>query len=208
MPRGHVQVLGQTVRVVALRNDGDISLGGPPEQDLGGGFALLVGNALDGRVVEEGRGILGLLQTEFDEGLRAKGRVGCHGDALLLGKFDEVWLGQVGMMFDLQGGRNDLGVAEKIDNERGTVIADADAFSQPLINQCLHCLPGFLVGGFARDHIVALIKEPRGIFLRRVDIFEGDWEVHNEEIEIINPPVLQLFFADRSHSFSFVKSTP
>jgi len=47
---------------------------------------VLFRNGLDGRVVEQQRRIVGLLHVEFQERLRAEGRVCSNGESLALGE--------------------------------------------------------------------------------------------------------------------------
>lgn len=72
---------------------------------------MLVGDGGDGGVLEEAGRVTRLVPVQLDEGLRAKGAVGDHGDVLARrelgqGRLDEVWV-----VFDLEGGGADLGVA-------------------------------------------------------------------------------------------------
>ena len=55
-----------------------------------------------------------LFHVEFAEGLRTEGGVGCYFYSFGFGVVDEPFLGEVGVMFDLQGGGFDFGVAEEI----------------------------------------------------------------------------------------------
>jgi hypothetical protein len=68
-----IKVLGKTVLVVGLGNNGNTTLGGPSEQDLAGRLAVLVGNLLDSLVVEEERGVVCSLHLQLNKGSRAEG---------------------------------------------------------------------------------------------------------------------------------------
>ena len=89
---------------------------------------MLRGDVLDGRVVHEQGRVFGALHVEFEEGLGAKGGIGCDGDALALGEVDETLLGEVGVVFDLEGGGGGFGVAEEVHEELPVEVADADGF--------------------------------------------------------------------------------
>merc|ERR1712000_358923 len=69
--RHNVKVLGETIGVVGLGDDGNAALGGPAEEDLGGGLAVLVGESLDGLGLEEGLGAVGSLGEDAGELLEA-----------------------------------------------------------------------------------------------------------------------------------------
>lgn len=159
-------------------------------------------------MVQQQGGILGLLHVELEEGLRAKGRIGRHGDAVVLRQLDQTWLRQVGMMFDLQRRGHHLGVTEKVQNQLAVEIADADALGQPLVDQCLHGRPGLLNCRLARDHFLAIVGEARRITDRGVDVLEGDGEMHNVEIEVVDAPVLELFLANGLHAFLVMERVP
>ena len=102
---------------------------------------------------------MGLFHVEFAEGLRAEGGVGCYGYALFLGEFDEAFLRQVGVMFDLEGGGFYFGVAEEIHDELAVEVADADGASEAVLLDFFHCLPGFLDGGVACNDVFAVVGE-------------------------------------------------
>ena len=197
IPPRHVQILRQPPLVVALRDDGHVSLRRPAQQHLRGRLAVLFGDLLDRRVVQKQGRVFGALHVEFEEGLGPEGRVGCDGDALALGIFDETVLGEVWVVFDLEGGRGDLGVAEEVHEELAVEVADADGFGQTVGYELLHGRPGLLDGGVTRDDILAVVGKAGWVSLRRVHIFERDWEVDDVEIEVVDAPVLELFFADR-----------
>lgn len=68
-----VEVLGETVLVVGLGDNGNTTLGGPSEQDLASRLVVLVGDLLDNLVVEEKRGVVCSLHLQLDKGSRAEG---------------------------------------------------------------------------------------------------------------------------------------
>lgn len=100
----------------------------------------------------------------------AEGGVGGYCYALFLGQGDQTGLGEVGVVFNLQGGGLDFGVAEKIHDELAVEIADADAFGQAFSNKSFHCCPGFLDCGGAGDDFLAVIGEAGGITVFGVDV--------------------------------------
>lgn len=53
-------------------------------------------------------------------------------------------------------------------------------------------MPGRFEGSFARRDLVVLILESRRVLDGGIDIFEGDGEVDDVEVEVLNAPVLQL----------------
>ncbi len=72
------------------------------------------------------------MHVEFEEGLGSERRVGCDDYALALGEFNETVLGEVGVMFDLEGRGRDFGVAEEIHEELAVEVANTDGFGQVL----------------------------------------------------------------------------
>lgn len=98
-------------------------------------------------MLEEQRSILSVLKVKLKEAQRTEGRVSSNSDAFLLGVVHQTGLGEVGVVFDLEGGGTDAGVAEQIHQQLGTEVADADAASQLLVNEGLHCAPGLVDGG-------------------------------------------------------------
>ena len=138
---------------------------------------------------------MGLFHVEFAEGLRAEGGVGCYGYAFALGVFDETFLGEVGVVFDLEGGGFYFGVAEEIHDELAVEVADADGFCETVFLHLFHCLPGFLDGGVTWDDFFAVVGEAGGVAFFGVDVFEGDGEMNDVEVEIVDAPVLELLFA-------------
>lgn len=208
IPSGHVQVLRQAARVVALGDDGDVALGGPAEQHLGGGLAVLLGNRLDGRVVEQQRRVLGLLVVQLQEAQRAEGRVRRHSDALLLHVLDQRLLGQVRVVLDLQGRRANARVPQQVHDQLGAEVADADAARQLLVNQGLHGLPRLLDRRVAELDLILGARPARRVFLGRVDVFQRDREVNEIQVKVIDAPVGQLLPGDRLDLVGLVERVP
>ena len=204
----HVQILCQPALVVTLGDDGHISLRRPAQQDLRRRFPVLVCDGLDGGVVEEERGVLGLLHVELEEGLRAKGRVRGDGDALVLRELDEAFLAEVRVVFDLQGGGLDGGVAQEIHDQLPVEVADPDALGQAFLREGFHGRPGLLDGGGAGDDVLAVVGEAGGVADRRVDVFERDGEVDDVQVEVVDAPVAELLLADGLDAVAVVERIP
>ena len=77
-------------------------------------------------VKEQGR-VSGNLHVALDEALGSKGRVRRHLDVVLAGKFDQVRLDVVRVVFNLEGCRLDLRVREHVEEEGAAVVAHSDA---------------------------------------------------------------------------------
>ena len=127
---------------------------------------------------------------------------------MTLSILNETFLGQVGMMFDLEGCGSDLGIAEEIHDELAIEIADADGFGQTLAHKILHGRPGLLNGSVTGDDVLAIVSEARWVSLRGVDIFEGDGEMDDVKVEVVDTPVLELLFADGLHTVVVVERIP
>ena len=140
--------------------------------------------------------------------MRAEGTVGRDDDAFALGVGDEARLREVGVMFDLEGCGHDFGVPQKVHEELAVEVADADGFRQSFAHEFFHRLPRFLDGGRAGDDGFAVISETGRVAGRRVDVFEGDGEVHDVEIEVVDAPVCELLFADGFHAVVVVEGVP
>lgn len=127
---------------------------------------------------------------------------------MALGKLHESFLGEVGVVFDLEGRWRYLGVAEEIHDELAVEVADADGFGHTLAHKLLHGRPRLLDGSVARDDVFAIIGEAGRVTLRRVDVFEGNWEVDNVEVEVVDTPICQLLFTDGFNSVVVVEGIP
>lgn len=205
---GDLQVLRQAGGVVALGDNGNVTLSSPAQQDLSRGAVVLGGNGGDGSVLEQLGGILGVLELELDEAERAEGRVGGDGDALLLGVVDQRLLGEVGVVLDLEGGRADAGVAEQVHQQLGAEVADADAASQLLVDQRLHGGPGLLDGGLAELDLALGVLPAGRVAHTGVDVLESDGEVHNVQVEVVDAQVGQLLAGDGLDPVAVVEAVP
>ena len=112
------------------------------------------------------------------------------------------------MVFDLESRRGGLGIAEEIHDELAVEVADADGFGQTLANKAFHSRPGLLDGSITGDNILAIIGEARWVSLRGVDVFEGDGEVDNVEVKVVDAPILKLLFADGLDTVMVVERVP
>ena len=169
---------------------------------------MFLGNTLDRRVLHEQGCILGLLHIEFEEGLRSKGGVGCYGDPFRLREAEQAFLREVGVMFDLQRRGADFGIAEKIHEELAVEVTDTDALGQPLSLNFFHSRPRLLYAGLSRHDVLAVVGEAGGVSVGRVDIFEGDGEVDDVQVKVIDAPVFELFLADGLNFVAVVEGIP
>lgn len=141
---------------------------------------MTVSNSLDNSVIEQQLGVVGALHVQFAKRLRAKGRIGRDGRALAFRQREERRLREVGVMFDLKRCGHDFGVAHEIEDQGPVEVADADAAAEFGLDQFFHCRPGFLDRRRAWHHgRFAVVGEARRVAVRRVDVLQGDGEVHN-----------------------------
>nr|POE59280.1 hypothetical protein CFP56_24549 [Quercus suber] len=203
-----VEVLLQAALVIGLGDDGDAALRGPAQQHLGRRLAVLGRDALDGRVLEQQGGVVGLLHVELEERLRAEGRVGGDGDVAALAQVEQVLLDEVGVVLDLERLWQDLGVSLDVEEEGAGVVADADGADQTFVVQGLHSMVGLFERGLAELDLVVLVEEAGRVADRGVDVLEGDGEVDDEEVEIVDAPVGELFLGDGLDAFLVVEAVP
>jgi len=208
IPPRDIQILLQPPLIITLRNDRHAPLRRPPQQDLRGALPLLLRDLRDHRALEQKRRVFRLLHIQLEEGLRAEGGIGSDGDVVFVAEMEEVRLAEVRVMFDLQSLRLDPGVAEEVQHERAGVVADADAPCQALVYQLLHCLPGALQRRGAGADLVVFVGEAGGVANRGVDVFEGDGEVDNVEVKVVDVPVCELFLADGGDALGVVEGVP
>lgn len=74
-------------------------------------------------------------------------------------------------MFDLEGCRRKLGVAEEIHEELAVEVTDADGFGHTLAHKLLHGRPGLLGGSVTGNDVLAIVGEAGRVALGGVDIF-------------------------------------
>lgn len=145
-----------------------------PRRDLG-----------DDGMYEQRLKVLRFFKVEFNKALRAKGRVSGDGDTLLFGEVDEVGLNEVWVVFDLEDGDGDFGVAEGVHEEGALEVGDTDGAGEALFDEAFHSLPGLVDGdvdGFDAlvDTVITLVGPGSGVVLGVVDVLEGDGEVDQE----------------------------
>lgn len=138
---------------------------------------MSVGDGLHDLVVKQHGGVLCLLHVELDERQRAERAVGGHGDVALLAELEERLLGEVGVVLDLEGLRELLGVAEQIKEKSAVVVADAERLDQAGVVESLHGVVGLFQRGVAELDLVVLVVEAGRVPHGRVDILECDREV-------------------------------
>ena len=169
---------------------------------------MLAGDRLDGRVVQQRRGPVRVFHVQLQERRRPEGRVRRNRDAVLLRVLDQPCLHEVRVVLDLQGRRRDLGVAEEVHDQLRAEVADSDALRQPFLDQLLHLRPSFLDGGFAEGEFVILVFPAWRIPYRRVDVFQGDWEMDDEEVEVVDAPIAELLLCGLLNNFFIVEAVP
>jgi len=198
VPVDTVEVLLHVLGGGALGDDSKTLLSGPSEKNLGGGLVVLAAEAGEDLVLHERRGRLGDVHVELDEAGRTERGVGSQSNTLSLGEADELSLLVVGVKLDLEGGRADLGVLEQVVDSLSLEVGDTNGLGETLLNEVLHTLPGLLVGGLAPADLGAgiIVVPARGVADRGVDVLEGDGEVDEEEIEVVDLPVGELLAGD------------
>lgn len=112
------------------------------------------------------------------------------------------------MVFDLQGLRHDLGVALDVENQRAVVVGNTNGLDETLVIQLLHGVVGLFQWCLAQRQFVVLVEEARWVADRWIDVFEGDWEVDDVEVEVVDLPVLELLLANRLHALLVVERVP
>ena len=111
-------------------------------------------------------------------------------------------------MFDLEGGGRDLGIAEEIHDELAVEIANADGFGEAFAHEAFHGCPGLLDGSIAGDYVLTIVSEARRVSLRGIDVFEGDGEMDDIEVEVVDAPIRKLLFADGLYTVVVVERVP
>ena len=203
-----LQVLRQTGGVVALRDDSNPALGGPAEQHLSRGLAILLGEARNGVVLEQRRGIDSILHFQLKEAQRSERRVRSDSDALLLGILDQTGLGKIGVVFNLEGSGTDARIPEEVHEQLGAEVANADAARELLVDQRLHRCPGLLDGSVAEFDLAALRVPSRWVADSRVNVLQGNGKVHDVQVEVFDAPVSQLLAADGLDAVALVETVP
>ena len=111
-------------------------------------------------------------------------------------------------MLDLQSGGTNTGIAEQVHQQLGAEVADTDAASQLLVCERLHGGPGFLDGGGAHLDLVVGGFPAWGVADGWVDVLQGDGEVHDVQVKVVDAPVGELLAADRLDLVAVVEAVP
>jgi hypothetical protein len=175
---------------------------------LGRGLANLGGNILNNLVVHQRLRVRSSVHVGLDETSRTEGRVGGHVDALVLSHLDELNLLVVGVNLDLEGGGDDLGVAKEVEEKLGLEVGNTNALGQTLLDEALHGGPGLLSGGLGPLGLLAGGAPARRVADRGVDILEGDGEVDEEKIEVVDAPVSELAASNGLDLVTLVEGLP
>ena len=146
--------------------------------------------------------------AEGEVGVGAEGREGGDGNVLLLTITEESILAEVGMHLDLKDGGFDSRVGKDIADEAGGEIGDSDLFGESGIDEFFHGTPGVGVGDFNRGHGIASGGPAGRIHFGERDVFEGDGEVDEEEVELLEAKIGEGAFAGGPDVLGFVVGVP
>lgn len=160
-------------------------------------------------MLEQKRGIVGFLPAQLEERGWAKGGVCGNGNALLLGQLEESLLDEVWVVLDLEDGWTDLGISEKVEDQSALEVRNSDALGKLLVDQRLHCLPSLLDRRVAELVILLTVESPsRRVADLGVNVFQGDWEMDVEEIEVLNTPISELLAGNWLDLLLVVEAVP
>lgn len=198
--RGGLEVLLESLDAVGLGDDDDVALCAPSEQDLAGGDAVLLGGSLDGVDLEQRLDLLGLGVVQLNERGRAKGGVAGDGNVVLLSHGDELGLGEVRVVLDLEDGRGDLGVRQQIVDQLGVEVGDTNGLEDALgvlggLDELLQGAPGLRDGDLGQGGGLGLLlvgPEAGPSQLLKGNELESNGEVDEEEVEVVETPGLKL----------------
>ena len=128
---------------------------------------------------------------------------------MLAGQLEEVGLDVVWVVLNLERGRLDLGVGEHVEKQGSAVVAHTNALSQALVLELLKCLPCALQAGIAvLDLTLAIVVPTRWVAHLGVDVLEGDGEVDEVQVEVVDAPVSKLLAADGLDLLAVVECLP
>lgn len=104
----------------------------------------------------------------------------------------------------LTGNRLDPGTLEKLLGPTNVEVADTDSLDEARVDELLHLLPGRqrVVRGLAIDNLLSIGIELSLACQRTIsgDVrHEGEWPVHEEEVEVVEPKVLERVFDAELH---------
>lgn len=137
-----IVVLLNSILMIRLWNDCDLSLERPFEQYLAWRFADSGSDILDHWHVVSGLLFLGI--AEFDVGWCAQAAVASYLHAHFVAESNELWLSIQWMELDLEDGWFDLSIRPDISDERSSHIADTDSLDLTLFLESLHGSPSFV----------------------------------------------------------------
>lgn len=169
---------------------------------------MLLRNALDNIVLKQRRGVLRMLKAQLKETQRTKRRVRCDSKSLLLRIVDQPGLGEIGVVLDLESGGTDTRIPQQIHQQLGAEVANTNAAGELLVDQGLHCSPGLLDRGVAQFKLAVCVHPAWRVAHTRVDVFQGNREVHDEQVEVVHAPVGQLLAADGLDLRTVVEGVP
>lgn len=204
-----VKVLGHDLGARGLGDNSKTSLGRPSEQNLGSSLVVLLSETLEDLMLHQRGGRLSAVHVELDEASRAEGGVSSDSNALSLSKLNKLILLEVGVQLNLKSSRADLGILEHVIDSLGLEVGDSNAAGELLLNELLHGAPGLLVGSLAPSDLLLAVVVPAGrVADAGVDVLEGDGEVDEEEVEVVDLPVGELLAADGLDVLLVVEGLP
>lgn len=129
-------------------------------------------------------------------------------NVVLLAEVDETLLGKVRVVLDLESGRSDLGVAEEVEHEGTVVVGDTDALGETLADQLLHCLVCLGEGSLGESDLVVLVGPAGRVADAGVDILQGDGEVDDVQVKVVNAQVCELLLGNGLDLVGIVERVP
>ena len=169
---------------------------------------MLLRHLLDRLMLEQTGRALRLGHVELEEALGPKRTVGGDGDAVRLAQLHQPVLHQIRMVLDLQRLRHRLRVPQQVQHQGAVVVADADAAGQARGGERLHRVPRRLEARGCGRHAALGVVPAGWVAGRRVDVLEGDGEVHDVEVEVVDAPVGELLLADGLDPLGVVEGVP
>lgn len=129
-------------------------------------------------------------------------------DVVLLAKLDETLLSEVRVVLDLESGGCDSGVAEEVEHESTVVVGNTNALGETLVNQFLHGLVCLGERGLGEGDLVVLVGPAGRVADAGVDILQGDGEVDDVQVEVVNAQVCELLLGNRLDLVGVVERVP
>lgn len=187
-----IKILFNSLLVIRLWNDCDLSLKGPLEQNLSWRFADSGSNILDNGIVIGSLFLFSI--TEADVSWGAQAAVTGDSDSVREAVFDKSWLSIQWMELDLEDRWFDLGVGEDISDQRGTHVTDADGLNETLVVELLHGSPRLVNWHWIFKHgTVALwmIGPLWWVMVLEWNVLERNWEMNQVEVDVVEAEVLE-----------------